>query len=53
MLYPAVLQLPISPKGKTGQICKDINKTIVFAKVFVIIKMWNWNLFKYPSLFKS
>ena len=35
---------------KTGKDAKNINKTIVM-EMFVIVKNWNWNLFKYQSVF--
>ena len=35
---------------KTGKDAKNINKTIVM-EMFVIVKNWTWNLFKYQSVF--
>lgn len=36
---------------KTGKDAKNINKTIVMEVLFVLVKNWNWNLFKYRSVF--
>lgn len=52
MLYSWVV-INLSQEKKIGQRYKDTNKTIVIAKLSIIVKNWNKNLLKCLSALKS